>query len=216
MKIRMDRQLAQLNRELTEMGALCEDAIAAAGKALMEDDRELAKKVAPIERDIDRKERAIETLCLNLLLKQQPEAALKMITDMERIGDQARDVSELVDYVARCKEECASVLSRMTQATIQMVNDSVEAFVRRDVELAKKVIAADDVVDECFNSVKTGLIREIAKNAKDGESLLDVMMIAKYFERIGDHAVNIAEWVIFSITGLHKGETKPATLGAEE
>ena len=218
MKIRMDRQLAQLNRELTEMGALCEDAIAAAGKALMEDDRELAKKVAPIERDIDRKERAIETLCLNLLLKQQPEAeelrqisaALKMITDMERIGDQ------VVDYVARCKEECASVLSRMTQATIQMVNDSVEAFVRRDVELAKKVIAADDVVDECFNSVKTGLIREIAKNAKDGESLLDVMMIAKYFERIGDHAVNIAEWVIFSITGLHKGETKPATLGAEE
>lgn len=224
MKIRTDRQLAQLNRELTEMGALCEDAIAAAGKALMEDDRELAKKVAPIERDIDRKERAIETLCLNLLLKQQPEAeelrqisaALKMITDMERIGDQARDVSELVDYVAKCKSECASVLGRMTQATIQMVNDSVEAFVRRDVELAKKVIAADDVVDECFNSVKTSLIGEIAKNAKDGESLLDVMMIAKYFERIGDHAVNIAEWVIFSITGLHKGETKPATLGAEE
>ena len=139
MKIRKDRQLAQLNRELTEMGALCEDAIAAASKALMEGDRELAKKVAPIERDIDRKERAIETLCLNLLLKQQPEteelrqisAGLKMITDMERIGDQARDVSELVDYVAGCKSECASVLGRMTQATIQMVNDSAMSSSRK-------------------------------------------------------------------------------------
>lgn len=224
MKIRTDRQLAQLNRELTEMGAMCKDAIAAASKALMEGDRELAGKVAPIERDIDRKERAIETLCLNLLLRQQPEAeelrqisaALKMITDMERIGDQARDVSELVDYVAKCKEKCADVLGSMAQVTIQMVSDSVEAFVRRDIELAKRVIAEDDGVDECFNSIKSGLVDEIAKNAKDGESLLDVMMIAKYFERIGDHAVNIAEWVIFSITGLHKGETKPALIGAEE
>ena len=224
MRSRFDEQLAELNKELIEMGALCEEVIAMVSQALTAGDPEQARKVAPLDAEIDQKERNIESMCLKMLLQQQPvardlrqiSAALKMITDMERIGDQARDVSELVDYVAKCKSECASVLGRMTQATIQMVNDSVEAFVRRDVELAKKVIAADDVVDECFNSVKTGLIGEIAKNAKDGESLLDVMMIAKYFERIGDHAVNIAEWVIFSITGLHKGETKPATLGAEE
>ena len=217
-------QLKKLHEAMLEMGELCQQAIGLAIRALGECNDALIAQEQETDSEIDKLEREIESLCLQLLLKQQPEAeelrqisaALKMITDMERIGDQARDVSELVDYVARCKEECASVLSRMTQATIQMVNDSVEAFVRRDVELAKKVIAADDVVDECFNSVKTGLIREIAKNAKDGESLLDVMMIAKYFERIGDHAVNIAEWVIFSITGLHKGETKPATLGAEE
>ena len=211
MRSHFDEQLAQLNRELTEMGALCEEVIALAAKALLEGDNKLAAMVAPLDSEIDQKERDIESLCLKLLLQQQPvardlrqiSAALKMITDMERIGDQAEDIAEIVTYM---ESECddSTLLREMAKATIKMVTESVDAYVRRDTELAAMVIAEDDIVDDYFNQVKKELIAEISKNPISGEQTLDLLMVAKYFERIGDHAVNIAEWVIFSVTGIHK------------
>ena len=183
MRSRFDEQLALLNRELIEMGALCEEVIALSAQALTEGNAELAARVAPLDQEIDRKEREIESLCLKLLLQQQPvakdlrqiSAALKMITDMERIGDQAGDIAE-----------------------------SVDAYVKHDTVLADQVIAEDDTVDDYFARVKKDLIKRIAQDPDDGEFALDLLMIAKYFERIGDHATNIAEWVIFSVTGEHK------------
>ena len=211
-----DEQLAQLNRELTEMGALCEEVIALAAKALLEGDNKLAAMVAPLDSELDQKERDIESLCLKLLLQQQPvardlrqiSAALKMITDMERIGDQAEDIAEIVTYM---ESECddSTLLREMAKATIKMVTESVDAYVRRDTELAAMVIAEDDIVDDYFNQVKKELIAEISKNPISGEQTLDLLMVAKYFERIGDHAVNIAEWVIFSVTGIHKSSEMP-------
>ena len=212
MRSRFDEQLAQLNRELIEMGALCEEAIAVAAKALAEQDAELAQRVTPLDAEIDRKERTIESLCLKLLLQQQPvagdlrqiSAALKMITDMERIGDQAADIAEIITYM---KPEAAigqSHISEMAKAAIGMVTDSVDAFVRRDTALAEKVIADDDVVDGFFSQVKQELIALISREPGCGEYTLDLLMIAKYLERIGDHATNIAEWVVFSVTGEHK------------
>ena len=211
MRSRFDEQLALLNRELIEMGALCEEVIALASRALTEGDRELAAKVAPLDEEIDQKERAIESLCLKLLLQQQPvardlrqiSAALKMITDMERIGDQADDISEIVIYLDGRTAEHDDLLRSMARATIKMVTESVDAYVKHDTILAEKVIADDDTVDDYFEQVKRALIGKIAANPDDGEYALDLLMIAKYFERIGDHAVNIAEWVIFSITGVH-------------
>lgn len=216
MRSHFDEQLAQLNRELTEMGALCEEVIALAAKALLEGDNKLAAMVAPLDSEIDQKERDIESLCLKLLLQQQPvardlrqiSAALKMITDMERIGDQAEDIAEIVTYM---ESECddSTLLREMAKATIKMVTESVDAYVRRDTELAAMVIAEDDIVDDYFNQVKKELIVEISKNPISGEQTLDLLMVAKYFERIGDHAVNIAEWVIFSVTGIHKSSEMP-------
>ena len=211
MRSRFDEQLALLNRELIEMGSLCEEVIALASRALTEGDRELAAKVAPLDEEIDQKERAIESLCLKLLLQQQPvardlrqiSAALKMITDMERIGDQADDISEIVIYLDGGTAEHDDLLRSMARATIKMVTESVDAYVKHDTILAEKVIADDDTVDDYFEQVKHALIGKIAANPADGEYALDLLMIAKYFERIGDHAVNIAEWVIFSITGVH-------------
>ena len=211
MRSRFDEQLALLNRELIEMGALCEEVIALASRALTEGDRELAAKVAPLDEEIDQKERAIESLCLKLLLQQQPvardlrqiSAALKMITDMERIGDQADDISEIIIYLDGRTAERDDLLRSMARATIKMVTESVDAYVKHDTILAEKVIADDDTVDDYFEQVKRALIGKIAANPDDGEYALDLLMIAKYFERIGDHAVNIAEWVIFSITGVH-------------
>ena len=211
MRSRFDEQLALLNRELIEMGALCEEVIALASRALTEGDRELAAKVAPLDEEIDQKERAIESLCLKLLLQQQPvardlrqiSAALKMITDMERIGDQADDISEIIIYLDGRAAEHDDLLRSMARATIKMVTESVDAYVKHDTILAEKVIADDDTVDDYFEQVKRALIGKIAANPDDGEYALDLLMIAKYFERIGDHAVNIAEWVIFSITGVH-------------
>ena len=211
MRSRFDEQLALLNRELIEMGALCEEVIALASRALTEGDRELAAKVAPLDEEIDQKERAIESLCLKLLLQQQPvardlrqiSAALKMITDMERIGDQADDISEIIIYLDGRTAEHDDLLRSMARATIKMVTESVDAYVKHDTILAEKVIADDDTVDDYFEQVKRALIGKIAANPDDGEYALDLLMIAKYFERIGDHAVNIAEWVIFSITGVH-------------
>ena len=211
MRTRFDEQLALLNKELIEMGALCEEVIAVASRALTQGDVALAEKVAPLDGQIDEKERTIETLCLRLLLQQQPvakdlrqiSAALKMITDMERIGDQAEDIAEIVTFLDGRTAENDELLREMARATIGMVTGSVDAYVKRDLALAERVIAEDDVVDDFFDKVKHELIGKIAQDPSDGEYALDLLMIAKYFERIGDHAVNIAEWVIFSVTGEH-------------
>ena len=212
MRSRFDEQLAQLERELIEMGALCEESIALAAKSL--GDGSLARQVAPLDTEIDRKERDIESLCLKLLLQQQPvardlrqiSAALKMITDMERIGDQAEDIAEIVGFLGGRQAENDGLLKKMAEAVIQMVTESVDAYVKCDIILAKKVLAADDTVDDYFTQVKQSLIGKIAENPDDGEYALDLLMIAKYFERIGDHATNIAEWVIYSVTGVHEDE----------
>ncbi len=214
MRSRFDEQLALLNKELIEMGALCEEVIALSSEALTAADKELAKKVAPLGAEIDQKERTIEALCLKLLLQQQPvasdlrliSAALKMITDMERIGDQAEDIAEIVCFLDGRSAENDDLMREMARAAIQMVTGSVDAFVKRDIMLAEKVITDDDIVDAFFDQVKTKLIKKIGKDPSDGEYALDLLMIAKYFERIADHAVNIAEWVIFSVTGEHKEE----------
>ena len=212
MRSRFDAQLAELNRELIEMGALCEEVIGMASKALLAGDLNLAASVAPLDSEIDHKEREIESICLKLLLHQQPvakdlrqiSAALKMITDMERIGDQAEDICEIVRFLSGRSIENADLLSDMSRAVIKMVTESVDAYVKHDIMLAEKVIADDDTVDSAFDQVKGELIERIAKNPNDGEYALDLLMVAKYFERIGDHATNIAEWVIFSVTGIHK------------
>lgn len=212
MRSHFDEQLALLNKELIQMGALCEEVISLASRALTESDTSLAASVAPLDAEIDQKERTIESLCLKLLLQQQPvardlrqiSAALKMITDMERIGDQAEDIAEIVTFLNGRSAENDEILREMARSTIKMVTESVDAYVKHDIMLAEKVIADDDTVDDYFDRVKTELIDAIAANPSDGEYALDLLMIAKYFERIGDHAVNIAEWVIFSVTGLHK------------
>ncbi len=214
MRSRFDNQLAELNRELIEMGAMCEEAISLAIEALIGGDKVLAAKVAGVDAEIDRKERSIESMCLKLLLQQQPvardlrqiSAALKMITDMERIGDQAEDIAEIITYLSGRSIGSEQLMQEMANAAIKMVTDSVDAYVERDTIAAESVIAADDVVDAYFDKVKQRLIEMIAANPTDGEFLLDLLMIAKYFERIADHAVNIAEWVIFSVTGVHKEE----------
>lgn len=214
MRSRFDEQLAILNRELIEMGALCEEAIALAAKALTDKDKTMAAKVAAMDAEIDQKERNIESMCLKLLLQQQPvardlrqiSAALKMITDMERIGDQAEDISEIVITLDGRYAENSALLKGMAESAIQMVTESVDAYVRRDTALAHKVIEMDDIVDDYFDQVKAELISKIAGEPADGEYALDLLMIAKYLERIGDHAVNIAEWVIFSVTGRHGEE----------
>lgn len=214
MRSRFDEQLAILNRELIEMGALCEEAIALAAKALTDKDKTMAAKVAAMDAEIDQKERNIESMCLKLLLQQQPvardlrqiSAALKMITDMERIGDQAEDISEIVITLDGRYAENSALLKGMAESAIQMVTESVDAYVKRDTALAHKVIEMDDIVDDYFDQVKAELISKIAGEPADGEYTLDLLMIAKYLERIGDHAVNIAEWVIFSVTGRHGEE----------
>ena len=214
MRSRFDEQLALLNKELIEMGALCEEVIALAAQSLAEGSAALARRVAPLDAEIDRKEREIESLCLKLLLQQQPvacdlrqiSAALKMITDMERIGDQAEDIAGIVVFLDGRGAESSELLRAMARSAIKMVTESVDAYVGRDVALAGQVIREDDVVDDYFARVKSALIGRIAHDPSDGELALDLLMIAKYFERIGDHATNIAEWVIFSVTGEHKNE----------
>ena len=211
MRSRFDQQLSLLNRALIEMGALCEEVIALAAKAVLTGDGTLAEKVAPLDREIDQKEREIESQCLKLLLQQQPvardlrliSAALKMITDMERIGDQAEDIAEIVRTVQGHGPETMDIVRKMATATIQMVTESIEAYVKSDIMLAKKVVSDDDTVDACFDQVKSALIACVAADPADSEYAVDLLMIAKYFERIGDHATNIAEWVIFSVTGAH-------------
>ena len=212
MRNRFDAQLFELNREIIEMGAMCEEAIAAAVKALSSGDITLAEKVKASGGAIDQMERDIEGRCMKLLLHQQPvardlrliSAALKMITDMERIGDQAEDIAEIVTFLGGHTMEGMELIEEMARETIEMVTESVDAFVKKDVALAQKVIDQDDIVDDYFSKVKRGIITLIAGNHTDGEFALDLLMIAKYFERIGDHATNIAEWVIYSLTGKHR------------
>ena len=209
MRSRFDEQLAQLERELIEMGALCEESIALAAKSL--GDGSLARQVAPLDTEIDRKERDIESLCLKLLLQQQPvakdlreiSAALKMISDLERIGDQAADIAELTRYIRMPEGAKRMHIAEMAQAVIGMVTDSVDSFVKRDLDLARSVYTSDDKVDALFEKVKQELIELIAADAKCGETGLDLLMVAKYLERIGDHATNVAEWVEYSLTGQH-------------
>jgi len=212
MRNRFDEQLYELNRELIEMGAMCEEAIASAVKALTTGDIKLAENMKVESSNIDQMERDIESRCMKLLLHQQPvardlrliSAALKMITDMERIGDQAEDIAEIVIFLNGHTMDGMKPIEDMARATIEMVMSSVDAFVKKDVEMANKVIAQDDTVDAYFSRIKCDIISMIAKNPSDREFALDLLMIAKYFERIGDHASNIAEWVIYSVTGTHK------------
>ena len=212
MRNRFDEQLYELNREIIEMGAMCEEAIASAAKALSTGNMELAAKVRANGAAIDQMERDIEGRCMKLLLHQQPvardlrqiSAALKMITDMERIGDQAEDIAEIITFLNGRTMNGIEHIEDMARETIKMVTESVDAFVKKDVVLAEQVIAHDDVVDTLFSEVKCAIIKLIAETPVDGEFALDLLMISKYFERIGDHATNIAEWVIYSITGTHK------------
>ena len=212
MRNRFDEQLFELNREIIEMGAMCEELIAKAAKALSDADMELAAAVIESSNAVDQMERDIESRCMKLLLHQQPvardlrqiSAALKMITDMERIGDQAEDIAEIVLYLKGHTLEGMELIGEMAKETIAMVTASVDAFVKKDVELAEKVRAQDDLVDDYFSRIKHGIISLIAENSSEGEFALDILMISKYFERIGDHASNIAEWVIYSVTGVHK------------
>lgn len=215
MRSKYDEQLALMKRELIQMGALCEEAISLAARALIDKDKDLAERVIVLDVEIDQMERDIETLCLKLMLKQQPvagdlrqiSAGLKIITDMERIGGQAADIAEIV--LAMLSEgygsEDVGDIREMAAETIRMVTESVTAYVRQDITQAGQVIDHDDVIDGYFIRVRTMLIGKIAADPAEGEHALDLMMIDKYLERIGDHAANIAEWVIFSVTGNKKG-----------
>ena len=212
MRNRFDRQLCQLNDELIEMGGMIEKAIEDTIKALVTQDVTLANKVIKMDDDIDSQEREIENLCLKLLLQQQPVArdlrlissALKMITDMERIGDHATDIAEITielheqPYIKKLDH-----IQQMAKETIVMLVSSIEAYVNADEKKAKSVIEHDDIVDDLFDNVKNELITMIHENPNDGEQACDLLMVAKYLERIGDHATNISEWVLFSITGEH-------------
>ena len=205
-------QLKELNRELVKMGADCEDIIALASDSLIDWNEELAKNVSVIGARIDEGYRTVETICLKLLLRQQPvardlrviSAAMKMITDMERIGDQAEDIVEIVPHRFVHADEKYPKIREMAKAAQQMVTEAVDAYVKQDLELAHKVMAHDDVVDDYFIRVRKGIIDIIAAEPAEGEYALDLLMIAKYFERIGDHCTNIAEWVEFSVTGVHR------------
>ena len=211
MRDRFNEQLERLHLEMIRMGALCEDAISAAAEALLKGDAQLAQVAIDAERETDQKEREVEDLCLKLLLQQQPvakdlreiSAALKMISDLERIGDQAADIAELTRFVRLTDETGRLHIGDMARAVISMVTDSLDSFVKKDLELARRVMAEDDEVDALFIQVRKELIAMIAADASRGEVGLDLLMVAKYLERIGDHATNVAEWVEFSITGVH-------------
>ena len=205
-------QLHQLNQEMIRMGAACEEIIELASRSLTDYSADLAKSVSTVGAQIDESERTIETVCMKLLLRQQPvardlrviSAAMKMITDMERIGDQCEDIVEIAPHITAHPDEKFPKIREMAKAAQAMVTEAVDAYVKQDLTLAKKVMAHDDVVDNYFTRVKSGIIDIIAVEPAHGEFALDLLMIAKYFERIGDHCTNIAEWVEFSVTGVHK------------
>ena len=205
-------QLWNLNQELIQMGAACEEIIDLAAKALTQYSPELEEKTRQVGAVIDESERTIETVCLKLLLRQQPvasdlrqiSAAMKMITDMERIGDQAEDIVDLVPKMKKGVQTNDPQIQQMAKAAQYMVTNAVDAYVKQDLTLAKLVMDYDDVVDRFFNQVKADLLSLIAENPEEGEYALDLLMSAKYFERICAHCTNIAEWVEFSVTGVHK------------
>lgn len=212
MATRFQRQLEELHVEIITMGSLCEKAISLSAKAIQGNGEVLARQVFDTDKEIDEKEREIETLCMRLLLHQQPvardlreiSAALKMISDMERIGDQAADIAELSRYVDLKKLDSSIDITEMASNTVKMVTESVDAFVKADLVLCRKVINDDDLVDRAFDEIKEKLVGLIYEKKIDAKDSLDLLMTAKYFERIGDHAVNIAEWVEYSITGEHR------------
>lgn len=221
MRNKFDMQLELLNEQLTRMGELCELAINRVTKALVEGNLEQAKKVMAADEEIDQMEKDIERLCLKLLLQQQPvardlrqiSAALKMITDMERIGDQTADIAEIIISAGMSEAGDVKKIEEMSAGVARMVNDSVTAYVERDLELARQVMEADDNIDGLFDDIRRSIINLIAEGNR-GEQGVDLIMIAKYLERIGDHATNIAEWVEFSITGSHKSAMHGAEAAA--
>ena len=213
MRNKFDMQLDLLYEQLTHMGELCEVAINRGTEALKKGDLKQAAEVIRADEEIDQMEKDVERLCLKLLLQQQPvardlrqiSAALKMITDMERIGDQASDIAEII--ISENKSEATDIqtIGQMSESVAKMVRDSVNAYVEKDLELSRQVMEADDAVDRLFEENKQELINFISDNkGVQGKKAIDLIMVAKYLERIGDHATNIAEWVEFSITGIHK------------
>ncbi len=212
MRTKYEKQLRELNHEMIEMGDLCKAAITYAVMSLKNKDEEIQDRVIEIENEINQKERYIEQCCMKLLLQQQPVAtdlrqissALKMISDMERIGDQAFDISLLINVNVHCDEKIEKHISAMAKSTISMVTKCVEAFVNQDLGLASSIMTDDDEVDMYFDKVKNDLVTAIKEENDSPASYLDILMIAKYLERIGDHATNIAEWVEYSITGKHR------------
>ena len=214
-------QLDTLHTELIRMGALCEDAIACAVKGLIDEDESVRDKASRIEREINQKEREIEDFCLRLLIREQPvardlrqiSAALKMITDMERIGDQAEDIAEISTFMIGSQIKSDVHITEMANATVKMLKDSVDSFVEGDIEKAREVITYDDVVDDLFIKIKGELVCKITQNNAQGSSCLDLLMTAKYLERIGDHAVNIAEQVEFMVSNEIGSRTAGTTAG---
>ena len=205
-----NEQLHTLHRELRDMANLCEQAVSMAVQAVTRRETDLVEQVRGVDGFIDKKERDIESLCLKLLLQQQPVAsdlrdissALKMISDLERIGDQASDIAEISRYTSQNEgDECLNDLREMAAKTVKMVTESIDAFERHDLVLAREVIRYDSVVDRWFDRIKGDLIAAIGKDNSRGEYYLDLLMVAKYLERIGDHATNVAEWVEYSIIG---------------
>jgi len=213
MRKRFEEQLVQLNSALIEMGQMVKQAISDASKALVNQDIELAQTIIDLDDEIDSIEKEIEAFCLKVIGQQQPVARdlrlissiLKMLTDLERIGDQAADISELTIFLAD-KQYIKKLehIPQMAELTTKMVTDSIEAFVNKDADMARAVIALDDKVDDLFVLVKNELIGLININTANSDQAIDLLMIAKYYERIGDHAENLAEWVVFSITGEHR------------
>ena len=223
MRANFDNKLSELNKKLLSMAAMTEQIIAMSIKSLEEQNTKLARETVEFDAKINEAEREVERICLNLLLQQQPvfaedlrrvasdlrliSAALKMITDIERVGDQSADIADLnIQLIKKKQKWDLSDISEMARAATQMVNDAIDAYVNDDENLARKVISSDDKIDELFIKTKDKIIDEIAADKANGEKAIDTLMVAKYFERIGDHAVNIAEWVVFSVTGVHKTE----------
>ncbi len=211
MRSKLDQELDLLNYQLISMGSMCEDAIKLAMKSLFEKNIDLAINAIEMDKKVDCLERDIESLCLRLLLQQHPvakdfriiSAALKMISDIERIGDQASDIAEISEYISDKTIKSWYYIKEMADASIKMVTKSIDSFVKRDIELANEVINDDDIVDDLFVKTKAAIINDIIEKSDDGENYLDLFMISKYLERVADHATNIAEWVLYSITGKH-------------
>lgn len=218
MRTNFDKQLNELNEELTEMGAMCETAISTVADVLLGGDTDMLGAVHETAAQIDQMEHDVEEKCLRLILRQQPVArdlrtvssALKMVYDIHRIGDQAADVADIMQFMDAPIETGSLHIGEMAHATIKMVNESIDSFVQKDYEKANGVVAYDDVVDDLFDKVKCEITELIRSSGADAQMCLDLLMTAKYFERIGDHAVNIAEWVKFSITGKHDTEQHTA------
>lgn len=213
MRQRFDEQLEILNRDMIRMGTLCETAIRTSVESLFEHDLRKAETLPELESQAGQLRSGIENNCLMLLLQQQPvardlrvvSAALKMVTDMDRISVQSADIAEIVTMDTLHGAPGELPIRSMAESVIRMVTESIDAFVKNDAVLAAEVVKYDDVVDDEFDQMRRSLTDMLKKEETDGNAVLDLLMIAKYLERIGDHAVNIAQWVLFSITGEHEG-----------